>query len=151
MEPPREALDEPSPELSSEPFSVIARIERYALPAFVWWAGGGLVLSFVTFVAQETIFIIVLWGIVGLTVALALLLIAAYRVYREVEQLYVDVQETLHEIAQLTQSLAQTVSQYPAIAPDAQRLQMQQVTSSTMVYDRDGVAIQFSEIFKEIS
>lgn len=151
MEPSRETLDEPSLEPSFEPFSVIARIERHALPAFVWWAGGGLVLSFATFVVHETIFIVALWGVIGLAIASVILLIAAYRVYSEVVQLYADAQEMLREIAQLPQSLIASTSRHYAIAPEMQQLQSQPVASSTQTYDRDGIAIQFSEIFKEIS
>jgi hypothetical protein len=138
MESPRELLDDQP----TEPFPVIARIERHALPAFVWWVGGGLVLSFMTFVAQETMYLLALWSMLGFAVALTLLVIAAYRVYTELLQLYTDVQEMLHSIAQATQP--------HAIAQDTQRLQTQPVSSS-IVYDRDGVAIQFSEIFKEMS
>jgi len=138
MESQREVLDDQP----TEPFPVIARIERHALPAFVWWVGGGFVLSFMTFVAQETMYLLALWGVLGFAAAVTLLVIAAYRVYTELLQVYTDVQEMLYSIAQATQP--------HAIAHDTQRLQTQPVSSS-IVYDRDGVAIQFSEIFKELS
>ena len=129
METLRELLDDQP----TEPFPVIARIERHALPAFVWWVGVGLVLSFMTFVAQETMYLLALWGMLGFAVALTLLVIATYRVYTELLQLYTDVQEMLHSIAQATQP--------HAVAQDTQRLQTQPVSSS-IVYDRDGVAFQ---------
>jgi hypothetical protein len=138
MESPREVLDDQP----TEPFPVIARIERHALPAFVWWVGGGFVLSFMTFVAQETMYLLALWGVLGFAAAVTLLVIAAYRVYTELLQVFTDVQEMLYSIAQATQP--------HAIAHDTQRLQTQPVSLS-IVYDRDGVAIQFSEIFKEMS
>jgi hypothetical protein len=138
------------PQEQPEQLSVISRVEQHALPAFIWWVGSGLVLSFVTFVASETMYLLVLWSVTGLLAALVMLFIAAYRVYSAVVEMYHDVQEMLHELAHAVTD--RQGLNYQAISPLVQPMTQQpmQQQSSLPVFDRDGVAIQFSEIFKEL-
>lgn len=150
MEPSRELLDEQPIDQRNEQPSAIVRVEQYALPAFVWWVGGTLVLVFLAFVAREVLYILVLWGIAGLLAALAVLFVAAYRVYSELTRLYEDVQELLQSVTREPQPAAAVLPSQHSLATVPQSPQTQLSPLSPSVYDRDGVAIPFSEIFKEL-
>lgn len=110
-------------------------LERRLLIALMWWAGGGVVLSFMSLVASEIIILATIWMAAGLVLAGAATAVAVYQLQQWLDQ-------TKEELVQIVQP----VPVQPAV------LQQPSITTPQDVikYGTDGVAIQFYEIFKEL-